>query len=97
MVPMSDEFIVEIYLDSKDKLWRSRYRYNGKIGVLGPNQMEQFFRSDFYRKMEASLAKKWPLSDKEFGEMFDAVKKRTMNVVFSESDLADEIDERQDD
>lgn len=97
MVPMSDEFIVEIYLDSKDKLWRSRYRYNGKIGVLGPDQMEQFFRSDFYRKMEASLAKKWPLSDKEFGEMFDAVKKRTMNVVFSESDLADEIDERQDD
>ena len=40
MVPMSDEFIVEIYLDSTDKMWRSRYRFDGKIGVLGPDQME---------------------------------------------------------
>lgn len=47
--------------------------------------------------MEASLARKWPLSDKEFGEMFEAVKRKTMNVAFSETDLADEIDERQDD
>ena len=97
MVPMSDDFIVEIYLDSADKMWRSRYRYNGKIGVLGPDQMEQFFKSDFYRKMTMSLARRWPLADKEFGEMFDAVKRKTMNVAFSESDLADEIDERQDD
>ena len=59
--------------------------------------MEQFFKSEFYRKMEASLARKWPLSDKEFGEMFEAVKRKTMNVAFSETDLADEIDERQDD
>ena len=80
IVKMSDDFIVEIFLDSEAKAWDSRFRYDGRICRLGPDQMQQFFKSEFYRKMQDSLAAQWPLSDPGFAEMFEAVKAKQMKV-----------------
>ena len=80
IIKKSDDFIVEIFLDSKSKSWDSKFRYDGRICRLGPDQMEQFFGSEFYRKLAASLNRKWPLSDKEFGEMYQAVLAKKMKI-----------------
>ena len=80
IVKMSDDFIVEIFLDTETKSWDSRFRYDGRICRLGPDQMAQFFGSEFYGKMTESLRAKWPLTDKEFGGMFEAVLAKRMKV-----------------
>lgn len=80
IVKMSDDFIVEIFLDTATKSWDSRFRYDGRLCKLGPDQMAQFFGSDFYRKLTESLERKWPLSDRQFGEMFEAVRAKKMKM-----------------
>ena len=80
IVKKSDDFIVEIFLDTATKSWDSRFRYGGELCRLGPDQMGQFFGTEFYRKLEDSLRKMWPLSDKEFGEMYEAVLAKRMKV-----------------
>lgn len=87
VVKMSDDFIVDIFLDSKRMAWDSRFRYGGNVCALGPDQIEQFFGSEFYVKMTESLRKKWPLTDPTFGRMFEAVLRKRMRTGLTEEDL----------
>lgn len=76
-LPTSD---IEIYLDTKDKVWDSKFFYNGKLGKLSADQMQQFFNSAFYSNMVASLSKRWPISDPEFNDLFAAVVRKQLRV-----------------
>lgn len=87
IVKASDDFIVEFFLDSKRMAWDSRFRYDGKVCTLGPDQMEQFFASSFYAKMVESLKRKWPMTDPTFGRMFEAVLRKRMRIGLSEQEL----------
>lgn len=58
--------------------WDSKFLHDGQLCKLGPDQMEQFCRSQFYEKMLSSLSRRWPLTDPTFGSMYEGVAKRRM-------------------
>lgn len=80
MIPFGKDNVIEIFLLTEEKAWDSKFRYEGRICRLGPDQMQDFFMSEFYGRMITSLSKKWPLSDKTFGELFDAVTHKRMYI-----------------
>ena len=49
--------------------------------------MEQFFRSEFYKKMEDALAKKWPTTDPTYGDLYKAVLAKQLDVSMSVADI----------
>jgi len=71
---------IRIYLDTKDKAWDSDFTFDGVPGKLSLEQMGQFFNSDFYARLAQVLAKKWPLSDELYGNLFQGVANRQMRV-----------------
>lgn len=88
VVKASDDFIIDIFLDAESMEWDSRFRYGGRVCCLSPDQMGQFFSTEFYGKMTDSLARKWPITDPTFGRMFDAVLGKRMKVGLTEEDLS---------
>ena len=89
LIPIEDLFIIEIYLDSETKCWSSRFRKDGKFGKLSPDQMEQFFRSKFYGKMQSALASKWPISDPTYSDLYKAVLTKQLDVSMSDADISE--------
>ena len=87
MIPAADGLLIEIYLNSETKAWSSRFRYNDKFGKLSPDQMEQFFRTDFYNKMQAVLQQKWPISDPTYNDLYSGVINKQLDVSMSEKDI----------
>ena len=49
--------------------------------------MEQFFRSEFYHKMESALASKWPTSDPTYSDLYKAVLAKQLDVSMSDADI----------
>jgi len=49
--------------------------------------MEQFFKSEFYKKMEEVLAKKWPISDPTYSDLHKAVLAKQLDVSMSDADI----------
>ena len=86
-----DDFL-EIYLDPKEMAWNSKIIKDGKFGKLSPEQLDAFFQTEFYRRMEEAIAKKWPLSDPKYGEMYNAVRGKNVSTSLSEEEL-EEINE----
>ena len=64
---------IEIYLDTKNKVWNSCFIQNGHIAKLSPEQLDDFFSTQFYAKLVNSLAKKWPTTDPEYADLYKAV------------------------
>lgn len=93
MVKLNKEFVIEIFLLTQTGEWDSKFRYKGKICKLSADQMEQFFKSDFYRKMLESISKKWPAKDPTYMRLLKACVHRKMRVGFSEQELSDELRE----
>ena len=67
---------VEIYLDTETGEWDSRVNDAGK---LTPDQMGEFFRTDFSKKMDNRLSEIWPESDPFFKNLMDAVRIKKIN------------------
>ena len=71
---------IEIYFDADACQWDSKLVVDGKFMKLEPDQMEDFFKSEFYEKMIASLSKKWPTTDPNYGKMFAAIQSKSLRV-----------------
>ena len=56
-----DDFL-EIYLDPKEMAWNSKIIKDGKFGKLSPEQLDAFFQTQFYRRMEEAVAKEEKMS-----------------------------------
>jgi hypothetical protein len=67
--------------------WNSKIVKDGKLGKLSPEQFDSFFQTQFYKKMEEALAKKWPLSDPKYGEMYNVVRGKNVSTSLSEEEL----------
>jgi len=93
MVYKSDEFIVEIYLLTKTGQWDSKFRYNGKLCKLSFDQFDQFFKSEFFRKMLEQLSARWPTTDPLYRNLIKACLHKQMRIGFSENELNDELSE----
>lgn len=64
---------VEIYLDTPSMEWDSLI--NGKT-KLSPEQMERFFKTNFYKSICDRLSQVWPTSDEFFSKLLDATKNK---------------------
>jgi len=51
-------------------MWNSKIVKDGRFGKLTPEQLDDFFKTEFYKKMVGALAKKWPLSDPKYEKLF---------------------------
>lgn len=93
----SGKDILEIYLDPKSLQWNSKILKFGKFGKLAPEQLDQFFQTEFYKKMARKLTRKWPLSDPQYGALFQAVKQMdASSEILPEEleDLNEEVDQK---
>ena len=66
--------LLEIYLDPKIFAWSSKIVKDGRFGKLTPEQLDQFFQTSFYKRLVEAVAKKWPLSDPKYAQLFKVVK-----------------------
>lgn len=85
----NDNKLVEIFLDSNDLVWDSHFVVDGRFGKLSPEQMGQFFKTDFYKRMLYVLPEKWPLSDETYNNLYNAVVQRKMRINFTDQDIED--------
>ena len=83
----SNNKIIEIYLDADSKLWNSRFVIDGRFGKLSPDQMQQFFKSEFYQKLTDTIANKWPLSDDKYSALYYSILTKGLDIGMSQSDL----------
>ena len=67
---------VEIYLDTETKEWNSSVNGSRK---LTPDQMGEFFHTDFCRRLNDRIYRMWPQSDPYFNELIDAVRNKKIN------------------
>lgn len=67
---------VEIYLETETKEWNSSINGSQK---LTPDQMGQFFHTDFCKRLDDRIYKMWPKSDPYFKELLDAVRCKKIN------------------
>lgn len=92
VVPVQKDFNIEIFLDSETKEWDSYFVYNGHVGALSPDQMGQFFESNFYKKLQTHFSKQWPLSDELYGQLFQGIANKTMKIGRNKPITEDSID-----
>ena len=94
------QLLVEVFLNTKTKKWDSKIDVNGQVLRLSPEQMGQFFTSKFYSKLMAKLQKSWPLSDKLYGNLFEGIANKEMeiniNSTISEDDKSTDSDDKDD-
>ena len=76
-ISMQDGNVVEIYLDTETKTWRSTVN---NTSSLSPQQMEEFFNTDFSRRMTDRISEMWPESDEFFSELLNAVKTKKIDT-----------------
>lgn len=91
MIPVSDDFLVEVYFDTNLNKWDSKFNLNGTPGKLSPDQMGQFFKSNCYKTIVRGIQKKWPLSDPTYAKLFDAVTRNSIAVGPCDSPMVDII------
>lgn len=72
-----DGIIINIYLLTKLKKWDSIFLFNGKKYRLNNQQMFSFFNSNFYKDLKNKLKNEWPLSDKLYNQLFQAIKNKS--------------------
>lgn len=72
--------LVEVFLDTNSKKWDSHFNYNGHDCKLSPDQMGQFFTSNFYARLQQKLSKSWPLTDDLYGKLFEGISNKEMLV-----------------
>lgn len=74
----SKELLIEVFLDTNTRKWDSRFKYNGQICRLSPDQMGQFFNTSFYGRLMNKLQKEWPLTDEMYGNLFEGITNKEM-------------------
>ena len=84
-IPASKNGGVEIWLDTDTCTWDSSFKFENRPCKLSFDQMKQFFKSEFYRKLTVALSKKWPVSDPTFSRLMDGVVARRMRVGFEDA------------
>lgn len=75
-----DNVQIEIFLNTKTKMWDSSVLYKNQKRTLTPDQMEEFFTSNFYNILTTCIAKKWPLSDKFFNDLYHGLTNKTLSL-----------------
>lgn len=98
-----NDLSIEIFLDTPSKEWDSWI--NGKT-KLSPEQMGDFFKTDFYNKLYDKLVNTWPSSDDEFRSLLEAIKTKKYKIdgfdysdtdeTLNEADEASEETEKED-
>ena len=83
----SDKDLLEIYLDPGTMSWNSKIIKDGRFGKLTPEQLDSFFKTEFYKRMVEALTKKWPLTDPKYGKLFQVVKQMDISTEISEEEL----------
>ena len=78
---------IQIYLDTDKKCWNSCFVNNGHIAKLTPEQLDDFFTTNFYARLVDALAKIWPTTDKMFAELYEAVMKCKSSTSISEEEM----------
>ena len=69
---------VEIFLDPETKEWDSTV--NDGAGKLSPDQMGEFFGTDFCRRVTDRVSEMWPESDPYFRDLLEAVRRKKINI-----------------
>lgn len=85
----NDNKLIEIFLDSKDLVWDSRFVIDGEFGKLSPEQMGQFFSTELYKRMLIMLPEKWPLSDETYNDLYNAIVQKRMRINLTDQDIDD--------
>ena len=78
---------IEIYLDAQEYAWNSRLAIDGEIGKLSPEQLDDFFATNFYAKLIDTIAKRWPTTDPNYSKLYQAM----MNCISTTRILDDEL------
>lgn len=66
----NDDLKVNIFLDTEKKEWDSLVNDQFK---LSPDQMGDFFKTDFYKKINTRVKQNWPLTDDLYKSLYDAI------------------------
>ena len=75
------QLFVEIYFDPNSKKWDSKFKYKNRICKLSPDQMEQFFNTQFYEKLLNKFYKEWPLTDRFYKKLYLGLLNKEMKIV----------------
>ena len=81
---------IEIFLDTKSKEWDSLINGTNR---LSPEQMEQFFKTDFFKKIRSRLSDVWTKEDQFFNGLMEALNTRKIKIGDVTKDDTDMIDE----
>lgn len=89
---------IQIYLDTKAKAWNSSFVVDGHIAKLSPEQLDAFFSTKFYARLVDKLAKNWPTSDPQYGDLYTAVMHCRSSIAIREDETdgtiaIDEVDQ----
>lgn len=82
-----DNKLIEVFFDTNDLVWDSKFVIDGKFGKLSPEQMGQFFKTDFYKQMQYVLPEKWPLSDELYSNMYNAILRKRQRTCMTDDDV----------
>lgn len=74
------ELLVEVFLNTDTKKWDSNINFEGRNLKLSLEQMGQFFTTNFYNKLVSKLQKSWPLTDKLYGNLFEGITNKEMEI-----------------
>ena len=79
---------IELYLDTNAKEWNSCFVQDGHVAKLTPEQLDGFFSTRFYAQLVDALAKKWPTSDSQYAELYDAMLNCKCSTAISEEEMS---------
>lgn len=78
---------IQMYLDTKSKVWNSSFILDGHVAKLTPEQLDGFFSTKFYAKLVNKLSKIWPTSDPQYADLFLAVTSCASSTAISDKEM----------
>lgn len=90
----AQDLLVEVYLDTNEKKWSSAFFKDGVKCQLSPDQMGQFFESEFYTKLANALKNKWPLTDELYGSLYEGIQNKELLIDCGEETVEEADDDK---
>lgn len=90
----AQNLLVEVFLDTESKKWSSKFFKDGVKCQLSPDQMGQFFDTQFYTRLAETLKSKWPLSDELYGSLYEGIQNREMLIDCGEEPVTEDDKEK---
>lgn len=86
---------IQIYFDTESASWNSAFIQDNHVAKLTPEQLDDFFSTEFYQKLKNRLNEIWPLSDPQYEKLYKGIEECRSSTTISESEaqIGNKLDE----